>query len=37
MIAIINYGLGNVQAFANLYKRLNIPASIASTAAGLEG
>ena len=23
MITIINYGLGNVQAFANLYKRLN--------------
>lgn len=37
MITIINYGLGNVQAFANLYRRLNIPASIASTAAGLEG
>jgi len=37
MITIINYGLGNVQAFANLYKRLNIPASIASSAAGLEG
>jgi len=37
MITIINYGLGNVQAFANLYKRLNIPAAIASSAAGLEG
>lgn len=37
MITIINYGLGNVQAFANLYKRLNIPASIASSAADLEG
>src|SRR5713226_4674871 len=37
MITIINYGLGNVQAFANLYKRLNIPAVIASSAAGLEG
>lgn len=37
MITIINYGLGNVQAFANLYKRLNIPAVIASSAAGLDG
>jgi imidazole glycerol-phosphate synthase subunit HisH len=37
MITIINYGLGNVQAFANLYKRLNIPASIASSAADLVG
>ena len=33
MITIINYGLGNVQAFANLYKRLNIPAAIAKSAA----
>ena len=32
MITIINYGLGNVQAFANLYKRLNIPTAIATTA-----
>lgn len=31
MIAIVNYGLGNVQAFANIYKRLNIPAGIASS------
>lgn len=31
MIAIVNYGLGNVQAFANIYKRLNIGAEIAST------
>jgi glutamine amidotransferase len=37
MITIINYGLGNVQAFANLYKRLNIPVSIASKVDGLEG
>ena len=28
MIAIIDYGLGNVKAFANVYKRLNIPAII---------
>ncbi|MBR1120203.1 imidazole glycerol phosphate synthase subunit HisH [Bradyrhizobium lablabi] len=37
MITIINYGLGNVQAFANLYKRLNIAARIASSAAELDG
>jgi glutamine amidotransferase len=37
MIAIINYGLGNVQAFANLYKRMNIPAKVATSAAELNG
>lgn len=26
MIAIVDYGLGNVQAFLNVYKRLNVPA-----------
>jgi glutamine amidotransferase len=31
MIIIVNYGLGNVHAFANIYKRLNIPAVIASS------
>lgn len=31
MIAIVNYGLGNVQAIANIYKRLNIPAVSATT------
>lgn len=31
MIAIINYGLGNVGAFANTYKRMNVPAKIASS------
>jgi len=31
MIGIVNYGLGNIQAFANIYKRLNIQAEIAST------
>src|SRR5262245_11951727 len=35
MIAIIDYGLGNVQAFANAYKRMNIAASIARTPAEL--
>jgi glutamine amidotransferase len=37
MITIINYGLGNVQAFANLYKRLNIPVGVAACAADLDG
>lgn len=30
MIAIIDYGLGNVKAFANVYKKLNIPVVIAA-------
>lgn len=30
MIAIINYGLGNIRAFANVYKNLNIPCKIAT-------
>ena len=29
MIAIIDYGLGNIKAFANVYKNLNIPVTIA--------
>lgn len=35
MIAIIDYGLGNIKAFANVYKRLNIPAVIATGPADL--
>ncbi len=35
MIAIVDYGLGNIQAIANIYKRLNIPARIAATAEEL--
>lgn len=31
MIAIVDYGLGNIRAFLNLYKRLNIEAVVAST------
>lgn len=31
MIGIVNYGLGNIHAFVNIYKRLNIQAEIAST------
>lgn len=37
MITIVDYGLGNVRAFSNLYKRLNIHARTASTAAELLG
>ena len=31
MIGIVDYGLGNVQAFANIYKRLGVPCRIAQT------
>lgn len=37
MIAIIDYGLGNIRAFANVYSRLNMPHRIASSATELEG
>ena len=30
MITIINYGSGNIRAFANVYKQLNIPVNIAT-------
>jgi imidazole glycerol-phosphate synthase subunit HisH len=36
MIAIVNYGLGNVHAIANIYNRLNIDVCIASTADDLK-
>lgn len=32
MIAVVDYGIGNVQAFANIYKRLNIPVRMVQTA-----
>jgi glutamine amidotransferase len=35
MITIVDYGLGNIKAFANLYHRLGIPVSIAQTKAEL--
>lgn len=35
MITIVNYGLGNIHAFENIYKRLNIPLCIASTSEEL--
>lgn len=37
MIHIVDYGLGNVQAFANMYKRLGFQATRATCAADLEG
>lgn len=36
MIAIIDYGLGNVIAFANVYKKLNIPVIIVKQAEDLK-
>lgn len=35
MITIVDYGLGNIQAFLNAYKRLNIEAKTAQTADDL--
>jgi glutamine amidotransferase len=37
MITIIDYGVGNINAFVNVYKRVNVPVKIAKTAADLEG
>ena len=36
MIALVDYGLGNIQAFANIYRRLNIPVTEARTPAELQ-
>jgi glutamine amidotransferase len=36
MITIIDYGVGNINAFVNVYKRVNVPVKIAKTAADLE-
>jgi len=36
MIAIIDYGLGNVQAFVNIYERLRVPVIRASVPGELE-
>lgn len=36
MITIVDYGLGNIQAIANIYRRLDIPVTAASDAATLE-
>ncbi|MBF4517614.1 imidazole glycerol phosphate synthase subunit HisH [Flavobacterium sp. ANB] len=36
MITIIDYGVGNINAFINVYKRVNVATKIAKTAADLE-
>jgi glutamine amidotransferase len=35
VIGIVDYGLGNIQAFANIYKRNNLEAKVVSTADAL--
>lgn len=35
-VTLVNYGLGNIQAFAHIYQRLNIPVEIAETSSQLE-
>jgi glutamine amidotransferase len=35
MIAIVNYGSGNIQAIANIYKRLEVPFRVVDTPEGL--
>lgn len=35
MITIVDYGVGNINAFVNVYKRMNIPVKIAKTVADL--
>ena len=37
MITIVDYGLGNIQAFANIYKRLNIACQVARSSKELSG
>lgn len=37
MLTIVDYGLGNVLAFANVYKRANVPFAIATNAEQLSG
>ena len=36
-LTIVSYGVGNVQAFANVYHRLGVPWKFATTPAELEG
>lgn len=36
MITIVDYGIGNIRAFLNIYKRLNIAAGTASTPREIE-
>lgn len=37
MVTLVNYGLGNIQAFANIYKHLNIPVRVAGSSGDLQG
>jgi len=37
MIAIIDYGVGNIRAFINIYKKLDVPIKVAQKAQDLEG
>lgn len=37
MITIVDYGLGNIAAFLNMYKRMNVPAKAAQNVEALEG
>ncbi|MBM9589042.1 imidazole glycerol phosphate synthase subunit HisH [Leptospira sp. 201903075] len=37
MITIIDYGLGNILSFYNLYKKINIKLNVARTSSDLEG
>lgn len=37
MITIIDYGVGNINAFVNVYKRVDVPVKIAKTKEDLEG
>ncbi|TGK78440.1 imidazole glycerol phosphate synthase subunit HisH [Leptospira noumeaensis] len=36
MLTIIDYGLGNILSFQNVYKRINVETQIAKSVAGLE-
>jgi imidazole glycerol-phosphate synthase subunit HisH len=35
MVTIVNYGLGNIQAVVNIYKRLNLPVAVADSTVEL--
>ncbi|WP_164126629.1 imidazole glycerol phosphate synthase subunit HisH [Sphingobacterium luzhongxinii] len=37
MITIIDYGVGNINAFVNVYKRVDVPVKIARTKEDLDG
>jgi glutamine amidotransferase len=37
MITIVDYGLGNILAFLNVYKRLDVPACVARNSSDLRG